>query len=215
LINPDIVHQHGLRKRSAGVRRSRPTSPYRHIQQEKEGAVELISAAGSGCLGRGLGLKKDAIHIKLHLILLPKKTERMVAVVIKRSPGQGVGPGRVPIGSVKGAVVDRLVRSVPDILHDVHLATDRPSDRAYIIPQHPKGRPNAVAIGHLDAGFHISVLETLEARGQKTGGGIPSHRAVIRTAGLGIDGDEGQSFTIRGVGVGDDLGVVCAGRVVL
>jgi len=215
LVNPDIVHQHGLGKGGAGVRRTRPAAPDRHVQQEKEGTVEFVGAARARAPGGGLGLIKDAVHVKLNLVLLPKKPEGVVGVVVKRPPGQGIGPGRVPIGGVKGAVVDRLVRRVADILHDVHLAAGGPSDRADVVPQHPKGRPNAVAVGHLDAGFHVAVLETLEAGSQKPGGGIAPHCAVIGVAGLGIDGDEGQGLPVGGVGVRDDLGVVRAGRVVL
>jgi hypothetical protein len=91
----------------------------------------------------------------------------MIAVMVEGPSRKRVGAGRVPVGRVQGPVVDRLVRGIADILHNVGLAAIGPGHaRIDVGSQHPKGRPDSVAIGHLDPGFHIAILEShaLETR---------------------------------------------------
>ena len=79
----------------------------------------------------------------------------------------------------------------PEVLHDVELATGGPADRADVLTQHPKCRPNAFAIGQLQARHNPAVLPVpIRCVGRRAGtAGLEAGRGVV-AAGVADGADD-------------------------
>ena len=81
-----------------------------------------------------------------------------------------------------------------DVLHDVNFTTFGPATVSVVGGHHPKGGPDALAIGHLDPGFHPTIGEVPFVDAADAGGGVSIAAQVFA-----FGGNFEQTIAHRGV----------------
>ncbi len=163
LIDADVIHQHVLRERHAGVRRTqkRGRPPDGQIQQKEEWSVENPLRAGrQGC--RRHQVIGGAVYIPDDGVRRPLDGVHVVIVVDRFAERQRIrGPQAIAAGiprAVRRSVVDRGVVMVgSEVLHDVDFAGTGPRRCRDVLAQHPEGGPDALAERQLDASLDPAV----------------------------------------------------------
>src|SRR5258706_9996721 len=143
----------------------------------------------AGHVRRCLRLIQETVDVKPHDVRFPLDGKGVKIVGKLLAVGQRVRRAyavRARVTrSMKSAVNDR--RFLTDVFHDVDLAASGPSRGADVVAQHPKRRPDALAVGNLYSRLKTSVGLAELIPGQQ------SRRSVITSEAVGT----GKSFFER------------------
>src|SRR6185295_11620803 len=101
LVNPHVIHQHGLGKTACSVGASRITSSHGHVQDKEKRRVENPGIAPGGRVG--LDFIERVVHVKLNLVDRPFDREGVVGVFELLSSREAVISRAVVARTVDGS----------------------------------------------------------------------------------------------------------------
>ena len=153
LIHADVIDEHLLRERRRRVGIAGPVAADREVQQHEERVIEDPRRTGWDVAERSPAIL-PLVHEPPDFPGTPLDREDVVVVREWRRGERVRAADSIPAGIARA--MQRAVHRIwllPDVLHDVDLATLRPTDGIDVIAEHPECGPDPLSSGDLDAGL--------------------------------------------------------------